>query len=113
MAIFRSATTIGSHVILTELQKNGNNFVVAIETNKKVGKIKVNSIRSIHPRQISNIVSFIEDNLMDYADKNRMLELITDKKKNRFIFGSTPANAIKRLNSVAKIIKSFQNPSII
>lgn len=50
MAVFRSATHIGSNVILTELVHEGKNFIVAIETNRQKGKILINDIRSIHPR---------------------------------------------------------------
>lgn len=50
LAVFRSATHIGSHVILTELKHKGKNFVAALEVNRQVGKIRVNSIRSLHYR---------------------------------------------------------------
>ena len=59
LAVFRSATHIGSNVILTELKHDGKNFVVAIETNRQAGKINVNSIHSIHPRTTSNVIEWI------------------------------------------------------
>lgn len=42
LAIFRSATHIGSNVILTSLKHGKRNYVVAIETNKRAGKNYVN-----------------------------------------------------------------------
>ncbi|MBO4596579.1 MAG: hypothetical protein J5676_01685 [Bacteroidaceae bacterium] len=38
LAVFRSATHIGSHVILTELKHKGKNFVAALEEGQKYGK---------------------------------------------------------------------------
>lgn len=113
LAIFRSATHIGSIVILTTLRQGEKNFVVVIETNSKKSKAFVNSIRSIHPRTTSNILNWINDGLMDYVDKERMSEWVENKKKmSRNIFGSTPANAILQLKSATKIIQNFKNPII-
>ena len=113
LAVFRSATRLGSNVILTELIQNGKNFVVAIEANRNNGRILVNSIRSMHPRTNSNIINWINEGLMDYADKARMGEWVSDKKKmSRNTFGGTPADAVKRLNSATKIINEFDNPKL-
>lgn len=112
LAVFRSATKIGSNVILTELEQNGKNFVAAVETRKKVGKIEINSIRSIHPRTNSNIINWINEGLLEYADKIRMSVWLEEKKKSRNTFGSTPANAVKQLLSAAKIVIEFNNPTI-
>ena len=46
----RSVTSIGSNVIMTEIEHNDKNFIVAIEANSRKGKIEVNSIRSVHYR---------------------------------------------------------------
>ncbi|MFV0471383.1 MAG: hypothetical protein ACK5L7_05045, partial [Paludibacteraceae bacterium] len=50
IAVFDSATQKGSYVVLTEIEHNGKNFVVAIDANKKKGSIEINDIRSIHYR---------------------------------------------------------------
>lgn len=113
LAVFRSATHIGSNVILTELTQGNKNFVVAIETNRVEGRIQVNSVRSIHPRTTSNVITWINDDLMDYADKIRLPIWLNEKKRmSRNTFGSIPANAVKQLNSATKIVQEFQNPTI-
>ncbi len=111
LAVFRSATHIGSNVILTELKHDGKNFVVAIETNRQAGKINVNSIRSIHPRTTSNVIEWINEDLMDYADKEGLTAWVLDKIKSRhYLNSSDPADVRKRLLSAANKIKSFENP---
>ena len=50
LAVFRSATHIGSFVVLTEIEHQGKNFVVAVQANRRQGRIEINSIRSVHYR---------------------------------------------------------------
>ncbi|MBR6367403.1 MAG: hypothetical protein IKR89_03435 [Bacteroidaceae bacterium] len=107
LAVFRSATHIGSNVILTELKHDGKNFVVAIETNRQAGKINVNSIRSIHPRTTSNVIEWINEDLMDYADKEGLTAWVLDKIKSRhYLNSSDPADVRKRLLFAANYKKS-------
>ena len=111
LAVFDSATRIGSNVILTELKQGNKNFVVAIETNRKQGRIEVNSVRSIHPRTTSNIVNWINEGLMNYANKDSLVDWLSDKIKTRdYLNSSTPADVRKSLVSASKIVKNFENP---
>ena len=113
LAVFRSATHLDSNVILTELRHGGKNFVAAIETNRVKGRIVVNDIRSVHPRTTTNIIDWINENLMDYADKENMLTWINEKIKSRdYLNSSKPAEVRKTLDSAAKVVKEFVNPSI-
>lgn len=113
LAVFRSATHIGSNVILTELKHGNKNFVVAILTNKEKGKILINDIRSIHPRTTTNIVDWINNGLMDYADKEKMSEWVSDKIKSRsHLNSSNPAEVKRQLDSATKIVESFENPTL-
>ena len=52
IAVFDSRTNKKSKVLLTELQYNGNNFVVALRLrNKGEGiDLEVNSIQSLYPK---------------------------------------------------------------
>ena len=111
MAVFRSATHIGSSVILTRLTQGSKNFVVAIETNKRQGKIVVNSIRSIHPRTTSNIAHWINEGLLEFADTENLGQWLSDKIKTReYLNSSTPADVRHALISAAKILQNFENP---
>ena len=113
LAVFRSATHIGSNVVLTELKQGGKNYVVAIETNRKAGRINVNSVRSVHYRNSLNIVGWVNDGLADYMS-DEFREKWMPQTKNELL--SKPqynsADVRRKLISAAKIVKDFENPSI-
>lgn len=103
MAIFRSATHIGSYVVMTEIEHNGKNFVVAIKANRKKGKIEINDIRSIHYRTSNaHIANWITEGLLEYADKERMAEWFSKQRYNS-------AEVRKLFNHAANIVKNFEN----
>lgn len=114
LAVFRSATHVGSHVILTELRQGDRNFVVAVQTNRKEGKVLVNSVQSVHPRHTTNILYWIGMGLTDYVDKERMHQWMRKKREpGNFLNSSIPADVRKSLDSCAKIVQNFQNPEIV
>lgn len=72
IAVFDSKTRIDAKVVLTELESNGDNFVVAIQVNRKVGNIEINSVRSIYPKDyVKDIYSWINDGLLKWVDKKK------------------------------------------
>lgn len=106
MAVFRSATHIGSYVVMTEIEHNGKNFVVAIETNMRRGRIEVNSIRSVHYRTSNvHMANWITEGLLEYADKGKMAEWFSKQRYNS-------ADVRKLFNHAANIVKNFENPSV-
>jgi len=106
LAIFRSATHLGHYVIMTELEHKGRNFVVAIQTNRKKDRVMVNGIRSIHYRNSNvHIANWINENLMDYANKGKMAEWFSKQQYN-----STDVR--KLFNHAAKIVQNFENAKI-
>ena len=105
MAVFRSATHIGSYVVMTEIEHNEKNFVVAIETNRKQGRIYVNGIRSVYPKNNGQVANWIEDGLLEYVDKKRMAEWFSKQRSNS-------ADVRKLFNHTAKIVKNFENPKV-
>lgn len=106
LAVFRSATHIGSYVVMTEIEHKGRNFVVAIQTNKAKGKIEINDIRSIHYRTSnSHMANWIEEGLLEYADKKRMSEWLSKQRYNS-------AEVKKLFGHATKIVESFENPTI-
>ena len=113
LAVFRSATHVGSNVILTNLKHEGRNYIVAIETNRRAGKVLVNSIRSVHYRNDLNIIGWINDHLADYVSEEFRENWITEKKNE--LLSKPQYNSVdvrKKLISAAKILKDFQNPTI-
>ncbi len=105
LAIFRSATHIGSFVVLTEIQHGGRNFVVAIEANRRQGRIEVNSIRSVYPKNNKQVANWIEDGLLEYAHKERMSEWFSKQQSNS-------ADVRKLFRHTAKIVQNFENPKL-
>ena len=114
LAVFRSATRIGSNVILTELKHGDKSFVVAIRTNQRRGRITVNSIRSIHYRNTDmNIVNWINEGLADYIKPTfaqEWLEPTTKKLRSKPQYNSADVRA--QLKDVAKVVKEFENPKV-
>ena len=113
LAVFRSATHVGSNVILTNLKHEGRNYIVAIETNRRAGKVLVNSIRSVHYRNDLNIIGWINDHLADYVSEEFRENWITEKKNE--LLSKPQYNSVdvrKKLISAANILKDFQNPTI-
>ena len=106
LAVFRSATHVGSFVVLTEIQHKGKNYVVAIETNIKQGRIEINSVRSIHYRNSNtHIANWIEEGLLEYADKKRMSEWFSKQQYNS-------ADVRNLFRHSAKVVENFENPKI-
>ena len=103
MAVFRSATHLGSFVILTEIENQGRNFVVAIQTNKPKGKIVINDIRSLYPKNNRAVAQWIYDDLAEYINKEKMSKFVSKPQSNsvevRNLFRHT-----------TKIIQNFENP---
>lgn len=113
MAVFKSATRLGSYVVMTEIRQGNKNFVIAIEANRIQGKIEVNSVRSVHPRTMTNILNWINEGLLNYADKDKLADWVEEKIKTRsYLNSSIPADVRKLLVSTAKIIKDFDNPTL-
>ena len=113
LAVFRSATHVGSNVILTNLKHEGRNYIVAIETNRRARKVLVNSIRSVHYRNDLNIIGWINDHLADYVSEEFRENWITEKKNE--LLSKPQYNSVdvrKKLISAAKILKDFENPTI-
>ena len=113
IAVFRSATHIGSNVILTALKHKGENFVVALMTNKQKGKIYINDIRSIHYRKSLSIINWILDDLADYIKPTFEQEwLVPTINELRSQPQYNSAEVRKKLNGATNIVQNFENPSI-
>jgi len=107
IAVFRSATHLGSYVVLTEIQHKGKNYVVAIKTNKNKGRIRINDIRSVHYRKSnSHIANWIIEGLHEYVDKQKMLEWLSKQQYN----SAEVRNLFKR---ATKVVNDFENPTNI
>lgn len=50
LMVFKSATMADAYVVLTEIERNGENLVAAIHCNVEAGRARINDIASIHDR---------------------------------------------------------------
>lgn len=103
----------GAIGILTEMMdNNGKNVCVAVELNKKIQDggtyLNVNDIRSIHGRDVKNIVlPIIHNNTLKYADKEKALEWFSSASS---IYQQEITS--QELSDATKIVQDFQNPPL-
>lgn len=106
IAVFNS-TTANDHVVLTELQKDGKNFIVAVravEQHRKGGVVlEVNKITSLYPKEERRIVYWINNGRISNVDKEKALHFIEALQPHA---GTTITD--EELKSAANIINSFE-----
>lgn len=106
----RNTQTIG---VLTEIKdRDGKNVCVAIELSRTIQKggevLEVNDVRSIHGRDAENIVlPIVHNNTLRYADKKKGLAWLSSASSNY-----QQEIASQDLETAAKIVKEFENPTI-
>ena len=84
VAIFQSKTRAECKVLLTDMVYEDINIVVVIQPNKLKGKILINDIRSVYPKDnITDILRWIaQDRLLEYFDKEKALNWIGKQQSN-------------------------------
>ncbi len=108
--IFKSSPTKLS--VLTELKtKDGKNLFVAIsiEENRQLGNsfVNVNELLTIHGREAENIIlPIIENGSLVWRDAKKGLQWLSSAKTN------SQAITKEVLDSAAKIVKEFVNPTM-
>ena len=106
LAVFRSATHIGSYVVMTEIEHQGKNYVAAIQTHRQKGRLEINDIRSIHYRRTNtHMVNWIDEGLLEYVDKQKMVEWLSKQRYNS-------AEVRKLFNHATNIVNNFENPTL-
>ncbi len=106
----RSVNTIG---VLTEMtDRDGKNVCVAIELQAKIQNgheiIEVNDIRSVHGRREENIIRpILENGNLQWVDREKGLEWLSSASQQ-----VQQEIATKDLEAVAKIVDSFENPTL-
>lgn len=105
LAVFRSATHIGSYVVMTEIEHQGKNYVAAIQTHRQKGRLEINDIRSIYPKNNGQIANWIDEGLLEYAETQKMVEWLSKQRSNS-------AEVRKLFNHATNIVNSFENPTL-
>ena len=133
IAVFESSSHEGDNVILTELKKNGRNFIVVIRAKKQNRKggivLEVNDIQTLYPKDAKGIIKWFLDGLHTQVDKEKALRWIEALRSHpgtsiseELYSESSPLTGqqrtiladvdINELNSAAKIVENFENPKL-
>lgn len=106
IAVFNS-TTANDHVVLTELQKDGKKFIVAVravEQHRKGGVVlEVNQITSLYPKEEKGIINWVNTGRISNVDKEKALHFIEALQPHA---GTSITD--EELKSAANIINSFE-----
>ena len=106
----RSDNALG---VLTEMQdRDGKNVCVAIELNRQIqngGEIlEVNDIRSVHGRNVADIVyPIVQNGTLKWADKEKGLAYLSSA--SRYVQQEIDK---QDLNAATKVVENFVNPKI-
>ena len=106
LAVFSYGDKTKAQNIIVPLQKDGKNFMVGLSLNPTVGgrSLEINSIRNVFPKNNSEWLNWISQGKALYLDKEKVQTLIDQQ---RTILADVE---YLDLNSVAKIVESFENP---
>ena len=108
LAIFAYGNKERAQNIIVEIEKDGKNFVVGLSLRPTVNGhvLEINSIRNVFPKNNSEWLNWISQGKALYINKEKVQDLID---KQRTILADVD---YLDLNSIAKIIKGFDNPVI-
>ena len=95
--------------LIVDVTRGDKHFLVGVTLNYKANGIEINSISGLFPKQSHEWIKWIQDGKHIRIDqKDKVLNLINSLRTN-------PAESERiglNLNSVAKIVKDFENPNI-
>ena len=95
--------------LIIDLTRNGKHFLVGVTLDYRKGEWEVNSISGLFPKENHEWIKWIQDGKAIRIDqKEKVLSLINSLRTN-------PEEAERidlNLDSAAKIVKDFENPSI-
>jgi site-specific DNA-cytosine methylase len=107
VAVFNS-TTKKDHIVMTELNHDGKNFIVAIRATEQNRKnkvvLEVNQITSLYPKGERGIIYWINNNKLSNVDKEKALHFIEALQPHAGTLTS------EELSSAANIVRNFVNP---
>lgn len=108
IAVFAYGDKSKGQNIIVELSSNDKNFVVGLSLNPTVGgkTLEINSIRNVFPKDNAEWLNWITQEKLLYVDKERIQNLIDQQ---RTILADVD---YLDLDSVTKIVESFENPSV-
>ena len=112
IAVFDNTNGMDSgRVILTEMEKDGRNFIVAVRATEQKRKggfvLEVNEITTIYPKEEKGIVKWMIDGNATNINKQKALRFIEALQPH---VGTTITS--EELSDAAKVVESFENPRV-
>lgn len=105
LAVFSYGDKTKAQNVIVELTHDGKNFVVGVHFNQKRHGIMVSDIRGLYPKDNAEWLNWIVQGKALYIDKTRIQILINQQRR------TLAEVEYLNLDSAAKIIKNFINPS--
>lgn len=106
IAVFAYGDKSKSKNVIVGLDRDGKQFVVGVFFNQKRGGVEVSSVRGIFNKDNAEWLNWISQGKSIYLDKEKIQALIAQQRTNladvRYL----------DLEDVAKVINSFENPTI-
>lgn len=106
IAVFSYGDKGKAQNIIIEIEHKGKNFVVGLHLNQNRNGLEVNSIRGLFPKDTAEWLNWINQGKLLYADKEKIQTLIDQQRINLADVDYLD------LDSAAKIVESFENPSV-
>lgn len=106
IAVFTYGDKGKSQNVIAELQKEGKNFVVGIHFNQSRHGMVVSDIRGLYPKDNAEWLNWITQGKLLYADQEKIQNLIAQQRR------TLAEVSYLDLNSVAKLLKDFENPKL-
>ena len=106
IAIFRYGDNAKSENVIVGLTKEGKQFVVGVHFNQTRRGTEVSDIRGLFPKENAEWLNWISQGKAEWLDKEKIQALIDQQRTN------LAEVEYLDLEDVAKIINSFENPTI-
>jgi hypothetical protein len=107
-----NSTNGREQIILTELKKDGNNFVVVVRATRHPRKggaiLEVNDIQTLYPKKAKGIINWILTGKTTQMDTEKALNWIGALQTH---LGTELSQ--QELSTAAKVVKDFVNPNLM
>lgn len=106
IAVFKYGDSTKAQNVIIEIQKDGKNFLIGIHFDQQRHGNIISDIRGIFPKDNAGWLNWISEGKLLYADKEKNQILIDQQRTNLAEVDYLD------LDSVAKLVKEFVNPTI-
>ena len=108
VAVFTYGDKSKAQNVIVEIERAGKKFVVGVSFSPVVGggKLEINSIRGIFPKDTAEWLNWIAQGKLLYANKNKIQAIMAQQRINLADVDYLD------LDSIAKIVRNFENPGV-